>query len=211
MNAPVGFCKSLFPIICMALLLTGCRSVNIPQTGYVSPEEQGAMTIGLDDHDYDLVAEGISREMFMRGLPKTYVVVLGPVDTRECPYDVRVVQLQKSLQVIFNREGTLKFLTVADAMSGGTAIDEIFKIIQYNWLNSNPMDLEDLQTFGKLAQINGILFGRVSSLERNLPGGAREISYRFVWELTNTETGLLDISHEQRIRKNVSRDMLLRQ
>ncbi len=192
-------------------LLAGCRSVDIPRTGYVSPEEEGVMTIALDDHDYDLAAEGIAREMFMRGLPKDYVVVLGPVDTRECPYDVRVIQLQKSLQVIFNREGTLKFLTAADAMAGGTAVDEIYKIIQYNWLNSNPMDLEDLQTFGQLARINGILFGRVSSLERNLPGGGREISYRFVWELTNTKTGVLDISHEQRIRKNISRDMLLRQ
>ena len=102
-------------------------------------------------------------------------------------------------------------MTAVDAMAGGSAVEEIYKIIQFNWLNSNPMDVEDLQTFGKLAKINGILFGRVSSIERTLPDGGREISYRFVWELSNTGTGLLEVSHEERIRKNISRDMLRRQ
>jgi len=189
----------------LVVALAGCRTRQLPRTGYVPAEEQGVMTIGLDDHDYDLVAAGITREMFSRGLPAGYVVVLGPVDTRECPYDVRVRQLQKSLQVAFNKEGTLKFMTAINAMAGGTEIDEIFKLIQFNWLNSNPMDIEDMQTFGRLARVNGILFGRVSSLERPLPGGMREITYRFVWELSNTATGLLEVSHEEKIRKNVGR------
>lgn len=163
------------------------------------------MTVELDDHDYDLVTAGVAREMFQRGLPKNYVVVLGPVDTRECPYDVRVNQMQKSMQVLFNKENTLKFMTAVDAMAGGTAIQEIYKIIQFNWMKGNPIDVEDLQTIGKLAKINGILFGRVSSLERRLPRGGTEITYRFVWELSNTETGLLDLSHEEKIRKNVRR------
>jgi hypothetical protein len=171
----------------------------------VPAEEEGVMTIGLDDHDYDLVAAGVTRELFSRGLPKGYVVVMGPVDTRECPYDVRVRQLQKSLLVAFNKEGTLKFMTAIDAMAGGTEIDEIFKLIQFNWMNGNPIDIEDMQTFGRLARVNGILFGRVSSLERPLPGGLREITYRFVWELSNTDTGLLEVSHEEKIRKNVGR------
>lgn len=191
-------------ILCAGLAYCGCRSVvDLPRSGYVAPEEEGVMTLALDDHDYDLAASGIAQEMFQRGLPKGYVVVLGPVDTRECPYDVRVRQLQKSLEVIFNKENTLKFMTAINAMQGGTEIDEIFKIIQFNWLNGHPIDREDLETFGRLARVNGILFGRVSSLERPLPGGGREITYRFVWELSNTHTGLLELSHEQKIRKNV--------
>jgi hypothetical protein len=189
----------------MAAVLSGCRTPSSPRSGYVSPEEEGVMTVELDDHDYDLVTAGVAREMFQRGLPKNYVVVLGPVDTRECPYDVRVNQMQKSMQVLFNKENTLKFMTAVDAMAGGTAIQEIYKIIQFNWMKGNPIDVEDLQTIGKLAKINGILFGRVSSLERRLPRGGTEITYRFVWELSNTETGLLDLSHEEKIRKNVRR------
>ena len=72
-------------------------------------------------------------------------------------------------------------------------------------MKGDPIDVEDLQTIGKLANINGILFGRVSSLERRLPRGGTEITYRFVWELSNTQSGLLDLSHEEKIRKNVRR------
>jgi len=182
--------------------LPGCRT-SLPQSGYVSPEEEGVMTVELDDHDYDLATAGIAREMTQRGLPKGFVVALGPVDTRECPYDVRVIQMQKSLQVMFNKENTLKFMSAVDAMAGGTAVQEIYKIIQFNWMKGDPIDVQDLQTFGKLANVSGILFGRVSSLERRIPGGKTEITYRFVWELSNTQTGLLELSHEEKIRKNV--------
>jgi len=191
--------------VVVAIAVSGCRLPSPPRTGYASAEEEGVMTVELDDHDYDLVTAGIAREMFQRGLPKGYVVALGPVDTRECPYDVRVNQLQKSLQVLFNKENTLKFMTAVDAMSGGTAVQEIYKIIQFNWMKGNPVDVEDLQTFGKMASINGILFGRVSSMERRLQGGGTEITYRFVWELSNTQTGVLDLSHEEKIRKNIRR------
>ncbi len=161
------------------------------------------MSFGLDDHDYDLASESIARELLTRQLPKGYVVALGPVDTRECPYDVRVRQLQKSLQVILNKENTLKFTAAVDVMaSGGNAAAEIYRLIEYNWITQNPIDQEDLQKFGRLAKLNGLLFGRVSALERRNPRGQREITYRFVWELANTETGVVDISHEYKIRKS---------
>ena len=183
------------------LALTGCFTP--PDQGYVPPEEMGMMTVGLDDHDYDLAVRDIARKMFEKGLPKGYRVVLGPVDTRECPYDVRVRQLQKSLQVVLNDEGTLKFTAAIDVMgSGGDTGTEIYRLIEYNWLNQNPIDAEDVQKFGKLAKVNGILFGRVSSLEREMSRGRKEVTYRFVWELANTETGIVDISHEYKIRKN---------
>ncbi|MBU4198752.1 MAG: penicillin-binding protein activator LpoB [Verrucomicrobia bacterium] len=185
------------------LALTGCFTP--PSQGYVPPEEMGMMTVGLDDHDYDLAVRDIARKLFEKGLPKGYVVALGPVDTRECPYDVRVRQLQKSLQVVLNDEGTLKFMAAIDVMgAGGDAGTEIYRLIEYNWLNQNPIDAEDLQKFGKLAKVNGILFGRVSSLEREMSRGRKEVTYRFVWELANTETGIVDISHEYKIRKNTS-------
>lgn len=185
-------------------LVGGCHTPRAPRTGYVPVEEEGVMTAGLDDHDYDLMAAGLVREMLQRGLPKGYVVALGPVDTRECPYDVRVVQFQKSLMVLLNKEGTLRFMSAVDAITpGGSAAQEIYQLMQYNWLNRNPIDVEDLQTLGRLAQVNGILFGRVSALDRNLGRNGREVTYRFVWELSNTQSGVLDIAHEEKIRKNV--------
>lgn len=200
--------KQLWLAACAALalpLLFGCQTQEPPGSGYVPAEEEGVMTAGLDDHDYDVAANGIVREFLMRGLPAGYTVALGPVDTSECAYDVRIRQLQQSLKVAFNREGTLKFMVAIDAMSGGTAAEEIMKIIQFNWLKNDPIDVEDLQTIGQLANVSGILFGRVSCIERAMRDGGTEVSYRFVWELANTKTGVLDLSHEQRIRKNVRR------
>ena len=185
--------------------LMGCRQImSEPMTGYVPAEEIGVMTVGLDDHDYDMVVEGVASEMMEQGLPKGYVVALGPVDTRRCRYDVQVETLQKSLMVVFNKERTLKFTAAINAMRGGTAQQELYKIIEYNWFNNNPIDSDDLQRFGKLSSVNGILFGRVSALERRIPGTRlREITYRFVWELADTQTGELKLSHEEKIRKNV--------
>lgn len=183
------------------LLFSGCAAV--PQSSYVPADETGVMSVELDDHDYDLAAGSIAGEMLGRGLPEGYVVALGPVDTRDCKYDVQIRTLQKSLQVIFGRHGQLKFTAAVDAMAGNTAAAEIYKIIEYNWFKNNPVDAEDLQKFGKLASVNGILFGRVSAIERRLGIGGREITYRFIWELANTETGIVDISHEKKIRKNI--------
>jgi PBP1b-binding outer membrane lipoprotein LpoB len=193
---------SLAMLLTWLLAASGCAPV--PRSGYVPSDGPGAMTVELDDHDYNLAASGIATEMLGRGLPKGYVVALGPVDTKDCRYDVQVRTLQKSLQVIFNRQGDLKFTAAVDAMAGNSAAAEIYKTLEYNWFKNNPADRDAYQKFGKLASVKGILFGRVSAIERKLPQGqGQEITYRFTWELANTETGIVDLSHEQKIRKNV--------
>ena len=88
--------SSLLGMTCF--LLAGCAQMGSTTTDtggtYIAPDEQLVMTAGLDDHDYDLVARAVSDEFKKRGLPRGYVVVLGPVDTHETPYDVRAKQLQ---------------------------------------------------------------------------------------------------------------------
>lgn len=193
----------------LLLLPAGCVKVEgPPRSPYVSAQEAGVTTVGLDDHDYNLAVAGVARAMIRRGLKDRFVVALGPVDTSDTPYNVQVVMLQKSLQATLSEEGSLRFtaaLGEEPMMGGGTTRDELYKIMQFNWFNRNPIDIEALQTFGRLAHVNGILFGRVSSLERPLPRGGTEITYRFMWELANTENGIIEVSHEERIRKNVRR------
>jgi PBP1b-binding outer membrane lipoprotein LpoB len=197
----------MFLFVGMALLQSACtRVAGPPSSPYVPWQEAGVTTVGLDDHDYSLAVAGIARAMIRRGLKDRFVVALGPVDTADTPYNVRVVMLQKSLQATLSEEGSLRFtgaLGEEPMTGGGTSQNELFKIIQFNWLNRNPVDMEALQTLGRLAHVNGILFGRVSSMERSLPGGGTEVTYRFMWELMNTENGIIEIAHEERIRKNV--------
>lgn len=172
---------------------------------YISPDEQGVMTEGLDDHDYDLVARAVSEEFKKRGLPKGSVVVLGPVDTRETPYDVRVMQLQKSLQAIFNQEGSIRFMVLANSKTGETVEQAIINLKAMNWEIKNPSDAEEADKLGSIAKVSGILYGRVSSMENVLPDKkAKEVRYRFVWELTSTVTGLNEITFEYKLGKRVA-------
>ncbi|MBM4148987.1 MAG: hypothetical protein FJ224_08075 [Lentisphaerae bacterium] len=194
----------------VSLLVSGCSSISGSTTAslggtYIPTDEAGPMTIGLDDHDYDLVVQSVSGEMFKRGLPKGYVVALGPVSTRETPYDVRALQIQESLQAVFNKEGTLKWQMLVDATMGASTSEEMMKIKDFNWGIDDKSDAEMAMKLGKVAKVSGILVGRVSSLETKIPGGGRQIIYRFVWKLINTETGLLDISYEYKLGKKLAK------
>jgi len=191
-------------LIAAALLvgiLAGCYTP--PPSPYVPDQERGVTTVQLDEKDYQLAAFNITQRMLKRNLPKKYVVALGPVDTRGTPYAVDVVKIQDKLESILDEEGTLRFTSAVDAMMGDRASAEIYKLIEYNWWHNNPIDQEDMDKFGRLANINGMLFGRVSSIERPLPGGGTEITYTFAWRLVNTQTGVNDMTLVDELRKNI--------
>jgi PBP1b-binding outer membrane lipoprotein LpoB len=182
-------------------ILSGCATP--PSSPYVPATERGVTTAGLDTYDYQMVAAGLSQEMMRRGLPNGYVVALGPVDTRATPYAVDIQLLQDKLEVALSQNGTLKFTSAVNAMKGASGTEEIYKLIEYNWWQKNPMDTEDIQKFGKIANVGALLFGRISSMERSLPGRGREITYSFVWRLTDTATGVNQFTLEKEIRKNI--------
>jgi hypothetical protein len=181
--------------------MTGCATP--PSSPYVPETERGVTTAGFDAYDYQQVAKDLSQEMMRRGLPPGYVVALGPVDTRATPYALDIQLLQDKLEVALSQNGTLKFTSAINAIRAGGGTDEIYKIIEYNWWQKNPMDAEDLQKFGRIANIGALLFGRVSSIERRLPGGGREVTYSFIWRLTDTATGVNQFTLEKEYRKNV--------
>ena len=114
-----------------------------------------------------------------------------------------MIELPEAVTIARQLDGELRGKRIVDATAGNSAAQEIYKIIEHNWFHKNPSDTEALQKFGKLANVNGILFGRVSCIERLRGLKGREITYRFVWELANTETGVVDLAEEKKIRKNV--------
>lgn len=177
----------------------GCRA---PSSPYPSPREIGIPTLELDQKDYQLAASDITQQMLKRGLPKGYVVTLSAVDTKGTTHSPDYMLLQNMIETELDREGTLRFAGLQAMTHGGEAYDDSNKIAALNWENMNPVDKEWLQKFGKRRNINGILYGRISSLDRT-QGRLSEVTYTFTWRLGNIETGVVDMTLTYEIRKNI--------
>jgi PBP1b-binding outer membrane lipoprotein LpoB len=182
-------------------VVSGCMTP--PSSPYVPATEVGVVTVGMDEKDYQLMANSVVQKMLKKGLPAGYVVALGPIDTKKTPYEVDCQKLQDMIESAMSDEGTLKFTSAVNAIAGNTATEEIYKLIEYNYFIGNPIDSEDMQKFGKIAKVTGILFGRVSSIERSIGGNGKEITYTFTWRLSNTKTGINEVTHTDYIRKNI--------
>jgi hypothetical protein len=201
--------------VMFAALVSACCSIpsgcyKPPRNPYVDATEVGISTVGMDHKDYQILAESIARKMMVRGLndlidpsDRPFVVAMGPVDTRATPYAVDVKEVQDRLEAILDSEGSLRFTSAVDAMAGNSATAEIYKLIEYNWWKNNPIDREDLQKFKAIADIDGILFGRISSKERRLGARGTEVTYTFVWKLANTKTGINLMTLLKDVRKNI--------
>lgn len=191
--------RRLLVLSLLGLLVAGCHT---PRTGYVPTDESGVMTVQLDDHDYDIAVNNTVEALFEMGLPKGKVLALGPVNVSDCRYPIQVDTLQNSVQTAVNREGSVKFVLAKDLMAHNE-VKSLYDSIRYNWEKKGEASPEEIRMFAKLANIDLILFGRVSCLDRELAEEGREVTYRFVWKLADVETGLLDKSNECKLRKNV--------
>ena len=97
-------------------------------------------------------------------------------------------------------------MVLANSKAGETTKQAILKLKDMNWEIKNPADSEDAEKIGTTAKVQGILYGRVSSMENlTRDGKAKVIMYRFVWELSNTQTGLNDITFEYKFGKRLVR------
>ncbi len=196
--------------VVLAVALVGGCAFSGSTTGsaggtYIPSDEIGPMTAGLDDHDYDLVVRAVTDEMKKRGLKKDYVTALGSVDTSGTPQSVRVEDIQRSMEAVFNQEGSLKFQVVAEGINEGRAQELIMKLKKFNWESRQWADDQDAEILGTLARVDGLLVGRVSSTQAVGPDGKKQVMYRFVWRLINARTGILDISYEYKLGKKLAK------
>lgn len=190
--------------------LTGGCAFSGSSTGsvggtYIPTDEIGPMTAGLDDHDYDLVVRAVTDEMKKRGLKKDYVTALGTVDTSGTPQSVRVEDIQRSMEAVFNQDGSLKFQTLAESLNEGRAQELIMKLKKFNWESRQWADDQDAEILGTLARVDGLLVGRVSSTQAVAVNGKKQVMYRFVWRLINVRSGILDISYEFKLGKQLEK------
>ena len=182
---------------------SGSTTASVGGT-YIPTDEIGPMTAGLDDHDYDLAVRAVTDEMKKRGLKKDYVVALGSVDTSGTPYSVRVEDIQRSMETVFNQEGSLQFQVIAEGLDEGKAQGLIMKLKKFNWESRQWADDEDAEILGTLARVDGLLVGRVSSTEAMAANGRKQVMYRFVWRLINVRSGILDIAYEYKLGKQLA-------
>jgi hypothetical protein len=153
-----------------------------------------ASTPALTEADYEQVVKGIATEILRRGLPSGAVVMLGPVDTKETLYRVDIDKVQTELSAAIGTSGDVQFAVRQSVLANEPAAAEMYKLIELNWSNANPVTPADLQKFGKMAKINEIIFGRISSLEDPREGGGSLVTHTFAWSLGNVETGTLDMT-----------------
>ena len=196
--------KKYIPIWLVLLLFglylgIGCA----PQPPIHQPDGGGRIiTLDLDPRDYAEVAKQLTDSMATNSRLNDKVIVLGPV-VNDLDRSIRFdkVTLQEKIQEIELNRGQLQFQFAIDAMKGNDVCAERFKIMQLQFEKEDTIDPEDLLTFGSLADVDYILFGRVTS-QTTKKWPQEEITYVFNWKLGDCRTGLLAWAKEIVITKS---------
>lgn len=187
-------------------LIAGCGA-TAPTGSVVSPAPHAPVAVvdapqlasfDIDARDYNQIARGLHDSLVRSGrVPRGAVVALGPVIYKLEPgisFDHRT--LGEKIQVEAMRSGLLQFQFAIDAQTKSdrpdaqVVVDERMKVMQLHYEQSSAVDPQDLMTFGRLAKIDALLFGRVSTRSSTV-GGYRETTYTFNWKLGECQSGLL--------------------
>lgn len=169
---------------------------------YISPDEAGPISMTLNNSEMNTIATEISDAMKRKGLPKGFVVGMGPVDTSGSTQPIPQENLAEAIRVRLEEEGSLRFTEVVEA--DRSKVGEILKVKDLNWEIANPDDAEAKYKVGRIANVDGLLIGRVSSEETLTPDGrARQIVYRFFWRLVDANSYLSLMSYQHQLAKSL--------
>ena len=195
-------------LICLSsFYLAGCTT-PAPQPDVRVISQPTIITTGVDADDYGNVATFLYNSLARSGkVRQGKVVALGPVavnlDTGD-RFDART--LQEDLQVYANRGGLFDFTFAVDAMSqisdsdGNVQARDRMRIMQLEFEKTDTIDPEDLRTWGSLANVDYLLFGRIKSMTAR-KGSYTEVTYRYNWKLGDCRSGLLVWTDQHRFTK----------
>jgi PBP1b-binding outer membrane lipoprotein LpoB len=161
------------------------------------------ITLSIDARDYEEIATQLSDSILgdtRLKLDGTKVVAIGPVMDDDCLYSFDRRTFQEKLQVIAQRSGKLQFSFAVDSLGADTAALARYNIMRLQFEKESAVSKEDLLTFGQLANVDYLLFGRVSVLIAD-SGGNTEITYTYNWKLGDCKTGLLVWTDEKTLTK----------
>ncbi|MBF0263770.1 MAG: hypothetical protein HQL46_00730 [Gammaproteobacteria bacterium] len=195
------FYKLFYSItISLLLILTSCNNLHSDVSLTGSPK---LITFRIDAADYNNISQKLSSKLLTDNKVlnnKGKVLALGPVDLSSTIYRIDPRTLQEKLQTTLHKSGNLQVTFAVDAMKDNSAAEARYKIMQLQWEKESLVDPKDLKTFGQLANIDYLLFGRVSS-QQTVQGDKTEVTYTYNWKLGDCKTGLLVWTDEEEINK----------
>jgi len=186
----------------LALLTTGCGTTNQPSI--TTSSDPKAITFAIDARDYREIGGVLAQSLLADeelDLKQTEVMALGPVEDDNCLYRFDARKLQEKLQTVLFRAGKVQVSFAVDAMKENSAARARYSIMQLQWEKANTVNAEDLQAFGRLADIDYLLFGRVAS-QVSTRRRAEEVTYTFNWKLGDCRSGLLVWTYEEERAKS---------
>ena len=201
--------KRLFTPITLVLggLLAGCNTTTPPPAAPPPSVNvsygPSLVSMNIDARDYAAMADALVNSL-MDSDQVTFedVLALGPVALNlDGPYKFDGTTFQEKLQIRGRKGANLQFSFAVDSIKGDSASEERYKIMKLQWEQENAVDPQDLKTFGQLAKVDFLLFGRASSITSQAPDGTKEVTFTFNWKLGDCETGLLVWNDEKEITK----------
>ncbi len=189
-------------VVCAAWA-AGCATAPPPFAATKVSEQPRAATLSVDARDYNEVARRLYDSLAQsHKVQKGKTVSLGPVAAAfDGPYSFDARKLQEKLQVLAQRGGILQFSFAVDSMTEESPALERYRIMQLQWEKENTVRPQDLQTFGRLAAIDYLLFGRLASSTAARPGKT-EVTYTYNWKMGDCETGLIVWTDETEVTKS---------
>jgi hypothetical protein len=177
---------------------------DAPQSGVEISERPELVTFGLDAQDYNFIAQklldSIHRTTGLVSGSQARTLVLGPVDQENSLYPLDARTLQEKVSNSLQRINTFQVSFAADSLSEENAQSALQRILTFNFEKSDITNPEDLMLLGGLADVDLLLFGRLSSHE-TVSAGLLEVVYVFNWKIGNTRNGLLEWSEDIEIVK----------
>ena len=197
--AGTGFplCAYLFFFLCAGYVDTAqAKEITVHDTPRI-------ITLGIDARDYGVITKELANSILTdQRIPSggSKVLVLGPVTTDSCIYRFDPLKFQEKLQTVIHRSGRMQVTFAVDAFSGNSAAEERYKIMRLQWEKESIVDPGDLKTWGLLADVDYLLFGRLTS-QTATKGKQTEVTHTFNWKLGECRTGLLEWTDEAEITK----------
>lgn len=186
----------------LAATLAACATPT-PQPKIIVGRGPTKVSMNIDANDYNEIAKSFYDSLAeSNAVPTGKVVALGPVVNDLEPgksFDAK--KLQDKISTIALSSGRLRFNFAVNAMRDRDVEESRLKVMQLQFAKESTVDPEELRTFGTLANVDYLVFGRATS-QTVREGGSAEVTYTFVWQLGDCSTGLLVWQAEKEITKS---------